>query len=366
MKKILGLLALTVAVAGTANASQDFLKTISADAHVRYRYQDRQVNANDNKSNEIGNEGFKTKNRDRVRFYKSVSGTVVLHDELGLEADFGVTQYTQSFRGVDASKGVYAENTTKVKSNYTKPTLTLRKGFKLGNIDATGKFSFVNETWRKDSKTTGILNTYTLGADFDTKVLGQTVSVGTGLVYADGNHGKLGDYALASSAKLTDSRNDQWGINLDLGNSGTIAKGNWGTVTYGLSFEHKFRELRGTVLRNGKLENPGSNVYLYYAQNVKYATPTYFGGLSAYVQALNEWERHTIKQGWDNTFSLILGTGYKAGFQTSVGKVTVNPYVSYSVLNRGTNYDRTRTENKRLTTEFNNLRAGLKVTLEVK
>ena len=66
MKKLLGLLALTVAVSAVASADQDVLKSISATTEIRQGWTDKSGEGQ-GKGNEIGNAGFKQDNRTRTR-----------------------------------------------------------------------------------------------------------------------------------------------------------------------------------------------------------------------------------------------------------------------------------------------------------
>ena len=79
----------------------------------------------------------------------------------------------------------------------------------------------------------------------------------------------------------------------------------------------------------------------------------------------NEWEKYTAVTGYSNTFSVWTDLGYKASFDTAVGKITINPYVKYRPVQRASEYNK-HNENKRVTTEVNELRAGLSVSLSTK
>ena len=59
---------------------------------------------------------------------------------------------------------------------------------------------------------------------------------------------------------------------------------------------------------------------------------------------------------------LILGVGYKADIDTSVGTISINPSLRYSPVNKYTE----KVKASRNTTETNELRAGVKVGLTVK
>ena len=354
MKKMLGLLALTLAVSGVASAEQDFLKSISVDTNVRYRYQD--LSGED--ANGIGNEGFKKENRIRTRWLKTVSGTVVLSDEFGLEADFSVLHRNETNR---------LGNEKLNKNEYWNPSLTLRKNVQLGNLDTTFKLKYEHQADRRRENgttgaynTRGIFNEFTFGPEFKVNLLGQNVSVDTGIVYFN-IKGSSDENLPYSASALDKGKADGWGLNLNLATDGTIAEGGFGKVTYGLEFINKFRDVKGEF--NG--EKAGTNVYLDYLQNVKYTTPTFLGGFYGQLALENEWEKHTSVTGWNNTFDIVTGLGYKTSFDTSVGEITINPYTSYSILNRESNYNKDR-DNKRITIERNEIRAGLKLGLAVK
>jgi len=90
------------------------------------------------------------------------------------------------------------------------------------------------------------------------------------------------------------------------------------------------------------------------------------------VNLENEWERQTARHGFQNNFSVWTGLGYKKGFDIAVGKLTINPEVKYRVVNKETvkgvyNDGRYYNSNReQYTREYNELRAGIKVGLEVK
>ena len=64
-------------------------------------------------------------------------------------------------------------------------------------------------------------------------------------------------------------------------------------------------------------------------------------------------------------FSVWTDLGYKASFDTAVGKITINSYVKYRPVQRTSEYNK-HNENKRVITEVNELRAGLSVSLSTK
>ena len=111
-------------------------------------------------------------------------------------------------------------------------------------------------------------------------------------------------------------------------------------------------------------EKAGSNVYLDYVVGATYTTPS-FAGFYGQLNVENEWEKHTAVTGYTNNFSVWTNAGYKAAFDTAVGEVSVNPFIKYRPLHRETTYNK-HDENKKVTTETNELRAGVSVGLTVK
>ena len=87
MKKLLGLLALTLVVSGFAKADQDVLKNINISTEYRQNYQDK---AGDD-ANGIGFAGFKKDNRGRTRVRSIFSGKIGLIDE----GDWDLTFWTR-------------------------------------------------------------------------------------------------------------------------------------------------------------------------------------------------------------------------------------------------------------------------------
>ncbi|WP_156440402.1 hypothetical protein [Leptotrichia sp. oral taxon 847] len=119
------------------------------------------------------------------------------------------------------------------------------------------------------------------------------------------------------------------------------------------------RDIRGKIAATGK--EAKSSVYLDYVTNLVYTTPS-FAGFTAFVSPGNEYEKHTAKTGYDNTFTIWTGAGYKKSFEISIGTITLNPSVKYSALERYTS----KTKSAKKTTERNELRTGITVSLTAK
>ena len=144
MKKILGLLALMLAVSGIASADQDVLKDIKFSTEVRQSWQDR-----DGKdANGIGNEGFKKNNRTRTRVRSFISGNLSLNDEWGLNAYFNFKNDNDKLQNKFSGNSITHNGTYGKRDNwYT--TLELSKSVKLGSFEVTPTLGWYNETNRR-------------------------------------------------------------------------------------------------------------------------------------------------------------------------------------------------------------------------
>lgn len=363
MKKTLGLLALTLAVSSVASA-QDFLKSISVDVNSRYQYTDRNEKngveeTKDGDAEMLGNEGFKQDNRIRTRFNKTISGTVVLSDEHGINADFVLGHRNQTDRAG-------RERTQKrIKTNQG---LTLTKATKLGNLDTTWALGYSGYNERKYTlenqrkANPSSYNEFTFGPSF--KAYG--VDVNLAAVYAHEKNTGGEDHVIQTLSP----KYDEWGVNFGLSKGGAIAKVPFGDITYNIGFDHKLRVVNTEV----EAGEDKSNVKLSYTQSVAYNTPS-FAGFKAGVSVENEWSRHTTVSGWTNELTVPVSVSYTKAFATPAGKVTVKPYASYSVLSRITEKHAKAdkeanvaagNKNNRTTVEKNEARVGLKVTLDVK
>ena len=368
MKKILGLLALMLAVSGSASADQDVLKDIKFSTEVRQGWQDR-----DGKdANGIGNEGFKKNNRTRTRVRSFISGNLSLNDEWGLNAYFNFKNDNDKLRNKFDGSSITHNGTYSKRDNwYT--TLELSKSVKLGSFEVTPTLGWYNETNRRklnsagkedpagSMKTTGISNDIYFGPSFDFKVFGQNISATLQAVYTDIKKGGSGDYHLSGN-DFVKGRAEGWGFNADFSHDKDIYNGKAGKVSYSIGLTHHFRDLKGKVSETG--EDAKSNVYIDYYTGISYTTPS-FKGFYGKLTVDNEWEKYTAVTGYYNTFSVWTDLGYKTSFDTAVGKVTINPYVKYRPVQRYSEYNK-HNENKRVTTEVNELRAGLSVSLATK
>ena len=349
MKKLLGLLALTVAVSGVASADQDVLKSINATTEIRQGWTD-QSGTSKGKGNKLGNEGFKKANKTDTKWRNVVKGKLKLVDEWDLDASFKVQH--------DNNK----ENSSKAKSEGWSTNIELAKPVKIGSFETTTALGWNHESSRKKENgnyhTKGQLNEIYFGPTFGINVLGQNISTTLQAVYFDINGGKSGDYLYKGNA-FARGKSEGYGINADFSTDGKIFEGSAGKLGYSVGLNHHLRDGNGKLAATGK--EAKSSVYLDYVVEATYTTPS-FAGFYGQLQVGNEWMKHTAKKGYENEFYVWTNAGYKAGFETPVGTVTVNPFVKYRPVQKYTE----KTRKEKTTTETNELRAGLGIGLSVK
>lgn len=360
MKKLLGLLALTLAVSGIASADQDVLKNIKASSELRQTWVDK-----DGKdANNIGNAGFKKRNKERLRWRNVVSGELGLNDEWGLDAKFKIQKDSDRFYGYNAN----GEN---IKSDKRKggweTNFELGKAINIGSLETKTVLGWTHKSSQAGTKdshktTTGISNEIYVGPTFGISVLGQNISTTLQAVYFNSNGEKSADY-YAEGGDFQRGKTEGWGLNANFATDGKIYEGNVGKVDYYVELNHKLRDPKGKLAATDK--EAKSSVYLDYVTGINYTTPS-FAGFYGQVNMENEWEKHTGVSGYTNNFSIWTNAGYKAAFDTAVGEVSVNPFIKYKPFHRETVYNKHEKDNKRVTTETNEFRAGVSVGLTVK
>lgn len=339
MKKTLGLLALTVAVSSVSLANQDFVKSLSLDVKGENQFDVNQ------------NSLVKTGARSKLKFIKTVAGTVVLSDEAGLEADFSLGHVDTFNRSTTTPTG---------RANLeVKPELALRKDVKLGNLDTTLKVGYEGKIERATVTTGTPTNTYTSTFYFQPsfKVVG--VKVEPKVLYAmyDTN---------SSDITLTDSEKHKvWGVDLNLSYGNTLAEGNYGKLEYSVSLNNSYRRLASTLTatNNTAVNNDSTKNSKYVVSlkpSVTYTTPD-FVGFTGSVTVSDELSKVIGSNAYDNGFKVELNANYKKEVETAVGKVVIKPYVSYNLVD-------TKIHKSVATDTYQNngkeLKTGLKVSLE--
>ena len=351
MKKLLGLLALTVAVSAVASADQDVLKSIKATTEIRQGWTDKSGTSK-GKGNKLGNEGFKKDNKTKTRWRNVVKGELKLVDEWDLDASFKVQHDNDRV------------NSSKEKSEGWSTNIELAKPVKIGPFETTTALGWDHDSSRAKKHTTGQSNVIYFGPTFGINVLGQNISTTLQAVYFDTNGEKDADYVYAGEA-FKRNKTEGYGINADFSTDGKIFEGSAGKLGYSVGLNHHLRDGRGKLVKTDK--EAKSSVYLDYTVEAAYTTPS-FAGFYGELQVGNEWMKHTAKKGYENEFYVWTNAGYKAGFETPVGTVTVNPFVKYRPVQKYTVKAREESTNKvvKTTKETNELRAGLAVGLSVK
>lgn len=344
MKKLLGLLAFMLATVSFAQGEQDVVKSIRINSDWRQGYTDK----SGNDANEIGNEGFKKANKTKLRWRNEFGTTLGLNDEFGLDADL--------FYKHDEDRFYNNGKRTKSKKGTDLIDANLSKSLQLGSLDTTTKLGVRH--WTKldnfgdgSKHTSGESNEYYFGPTFGVNVLGQNIKTTAQAVYF--NQRGTGNQDNRYYRSGDDNAKEGWGVNLTLGTDGDILQSQLGNIDYYVTLENYLRDARG--------KNNKSNVKLDYTTGFNYKTPS-FAGFYGFINPENEWSRHTATTGWENEFSLWTGVGYKTGIETGVGTITINPRVAYRPVHK----DTVKIDEHKTTTETNELRAGLKVSLDVK
>ena len=355
MKKLLGILALALSVSGIASADQDVLKSINATTEIRQGWTDK-TGTGEGKANNLGNEGFKKANKTKTRWRNVVKGELKLVDEWDLDASFKVQHDNDRV------------NSSKDKSEGWETNFELAKPVKIGPVETTTALGWTHKSSRDKINgtqgsyhTVGQSNEIYFGPTFGISVLGQNISTTLQAVYFNTNGGKSADYAYEGS-EFQRNKTEGYGVNADFATDGKIFEGSAGKLGYYVNLNHHLRDGGGKLVATSK--EAKSSVYLDYVVGATYTTPS-FAGFYGQVNVENEWEKHTAVTGYTNTFSVWTNAGYKAGFETPVGTVTVNPFVKYRPVHKESSYNK-HNENKRVTTEVNEVRAGLGVGLSVK
>ena len=359
MKKVLGLLALTVAVSGVASADQDVLQNIELNTELRQGWMD----LDGDNANAIGNAGFKKANKTRLRWRNVVTGELKLVDEWDLNAKFKV-QNDQDKWYSDGKLG--AGRGEEWETNFE-----LSKPMTFGSLETETALGWTHKSYRlgteNTAKTTiGTSNEIYFGPKFSLNLFGQDISTKLQAVYFTANGTKSGDYMYGGGA-FERGKTEGWGFNNQFATSGDIIDAGFGKLGYYIELNNNFRDPRGKLAATG--EEAKSSVYLDYITGLTYTTPS-FAGFYGQVNLENEWEKYTGRTGYLKGFSLWTNVGYKTSFDTAVGEITVNPFVKYRPLHRETLKDRNDPDladyGYKRTVETNEVRAGVSVGLTVK
>ena len=364
MKKLLGVLALVLSVSSLAMADQDTVKEIHFSSELRQSYTDKKTNT----GNGLGIAGFKGQNKEKTRWRNVVKGELQLVDEWNLDAKFKVQHDNDNHRDVvggTATNPVYGST---ARGEGWETNFELAKPVKIGPVETTTALGWTHKSSRAKTNgtqgsyhTTGQSNEIYFGPTFGISVLGQNISTTLQAVYFNTNGGKSADYAY-SGKEFQRNKTEGYGVNADFATDGKIFDNNAGKLGYYVELNNHLRDGEGKLSATGK--EAKSSVYLDYIVGATYTTPS-VAGFYGQLNVENEWEKHTAVTGYTNNFSLWTNAGYKVGFDTPVGTVTVNPFVKYRPLHRETVYNK-HDDDKKVTSEVNEVRAGLGVGLTVK
>ena len=148
----------------------------------------------------------------------------------------------------------------------------------------------------------------------------QEFSITPRVVYYNDNDNYTLDYK--------DTGTEGIGGDLDFALGGPIVKSKYGDVTYGIQLNNHFRKPTNPKDTGSDKE---SSVYLNYIGILTYSTPRYYG-FGFDLSLINQWEKFTGDHQQNDGFYVAPKLLYSHTFDTSIGKFTVNPYVSYNVV----------------------------------
>ncbi len=150
---------------------------------------------------------------------------------------------------------------------------------------------------------------------------------------------------------------DRWGFDVDYDKTWFKKSGDWGSISLWNNTELHYR----FESKNKPYEYNSNNLRIYDETSLLYRTPN-FGPLYGSIEAYNEMWKNTE----DNT---RLTTAYKImpliGAQWKINNFTLNPYVSYEVLDKKTTFYKdgknkyNKNDNRRTVTDNNELAIGL-------
>ena len=367
MKELLGLLALAV-VSTSAFADQDTLKEIHFSNELRQTYTDK----NRQTSNGLGASGFKKDNQENTKVRTILGGDLNLVDEgnLGLRFEFQNDQ-DRARNPYDAYK---ADNRIRSYGAYDKSRswendIALYKDVTLGSWTSKWELGWKYKATNGKSRYAGhrgTSNEIYVGPAFGIDFFGHHFNGKAQFVYFDQSGEKDGDNAWSGS-DFINGKTSGVGGNFDLATNGKVFDNKAGNLNYYVTLNNHLRDAKGKLVETGK--DAKSTVYLDYVTGATYKTPE-LAGFYGLINTENEWEKQTARHGFKNNFSVWTGLGYKTGIDLSVGTLTLNPEVKYRVVNKETVkgvYDDGRySSTDKYTREYNELRAGLNVGLEVK
>ena len=368
MKKVLGVLALVLSVSSLAIADQeqDTLKEIHFSSELRQTYTDKKSNT----GNGLGIAGFRGENKEKTKWKNVLGGDLHLVDEgnMGLRFEFQNDQ-DRVKNDFDYQNKKLVKNGTYDKSQTWENDIALYRDVTLGSWtskwDLGWKYKSTNGNGRYAGHR-GTSNEIYLGPTFAIHFLGQNFNAKTQFVYFDQSGEKSADNVWSGS-DFKNGKTSGVGANFDLATDGKVFDNGVGNLGYYVTLNNHLRDAHGKLTKTGK--DAKSNIYLDYVVGATYKTPE-LAGFYGLINTENEWEKHTSRHGFSNNFSVWTGLGYKKGLDLSVGTLTLNPEVKYKVVHKetvkGYANDGRYTNSDKYTREYNELRAGLNVGLEVK
>jgi hypothetical protein len=152
------------------------------------------------------------------------------------------------------------------------------------------------------------------------KIFGQQAAFTQRIVYYNDSDSYTRDYK--------DPGTEGIGGDFDISVGGPIAEGKFGGLTYGIQLNNHLRKATSAKETTSDEKN---SLYLNYIMLLTYSSPRFYG-FGFDLNILDQWEKFTGDKQRNNGFYVSPKLLYSHTFDTGIGKFTVNPYVSYNVV----------------------------------
>ena len=275
---------------------------------------------------EYGKGNMKDSKLEYTHLVNDLSGTLSLDDEMkGLKFNFNVIRHDFLNPSDDFGGAIWDTDFNFMKQyKLGSKDLEFMLGFKYGNADEIGigyLDGLIPVKLRDGQGYEGYFGTV-----ISFKIFGQHGEITPRVVYYNDKDHYTRDYKDQGTAG--------WGGDFDIEMGGPIVSGKFGGVSYGISLNNHWRKATDTKDTSSEGDN---SVYLNYIAFLTYKSPRYYGfGLD--LNIYNQWEKFTGDNQRNNGFYVAPKVLYTHTFDTSIGKLIVNPYISYNVIDDQTRH----------------------------
>ncbi len=260
------------------------------------------------------------------QFMNELSGTLSLDDEMkGLKFNFDIERYDFLDQNDDFGGAAWNTDFNLMKSKEIgNKELDFILGFKYGNSDNL-KIGYLDGLVPVKQPDGHGYEAY-FGTVIAFTLFGQNGSVTPRIVYYNDSDLYTRDYKDQGTAG--------WGGDFDIAVGGPIVKGKYGGINYKISLDNHWRKATDTKDTPSNGEN---SVYLNYIGVLSYNSPKFYG-FGFDLNVFNQWEKFTGDNQRNNGFYVQPKLSYTSTFDTSIGELTINPYISYNVVDDQTRH----------------------------